>query len=154
LKALFEYNWQVRNEWLEWCSKLSNEELLRERLGGVGNILHTLVHVIDVEYSWVRGLKGYPDFEINFNEYRTVEMVKQLSEALHSEVKDYLQTWSEDMENQTVKVVWSDELYLKGEILRHIIAHEIHHIGQLSIWARELGIQPVSANLIGRKLLN
>ncbi len=35
-----------------------------------------------------------------------------------------------------------------GEIMRHTIAHEIHHIGQLSIWARELGRKPVSANLI------
>ncbi|HDR5875335.1 TPA: damage-inducible protein DinB, partial [Bacillus anthracis] len=30
--------------------------------------------------------------------------------------------------------------------------HEIHHIGQLSIWARELNLRPVSANLIGRGL--
>lgn len=33
--------------------------------------------------------------------------------------------------------------------MRHTIALEIHHIGQLSIWARELGRNPVSANLIG-----
>ncbi|QWH42653.1 hypothetical protein EXW53_12305 [Bacillus mycoides] len=39
-----------------------------------------------------------------------------------------------------------------GEVLRHVIVHEIHHIGQLSIWARELNLQPVSANLIGRGL--
>ena len=32
----------------------------------------------------------------------------------------------------------------------HVIDHEIHHIGQLSIWAREMGVVPVSANLIGR----
>lgn len=39
-----------------------------------------------------------------------------------------------------------------GEVIRHTIAHEIHHIGQLSIRARELGKKPVSANLIGRGL--
>lgn len=36
--------------------------------------------------------------------------------------------------------------YTKGEILRHLIAHEIHHMGQLSIWVRDLGLnqyQPV-----------
>ncbi len=32
--------------------------------------------------------------------------------------------------------------------MRHLIAHEIHHIGQLSIWSREMGIEPVSASLI------
>ena len=46
-------------------------------------------------------------------------------------------------------VVWS---HIHGEIIRHTIAHEIHHIGQLSIWAREMGKAPVSANLIRRGL--
>ena len=32
-----------------------------------------------------------------------------------------------------------------GEAIRHIIAHEIHHIGQLSIWAREIGMEPISS---------
>ena len=39
-----------------------------------------------------------------------------------------------------------------GEVMRHMIAHEIHHIGQLSVWAREIGKKPVSANLIGKGL--
>ncbi|KAF0820757.1 hypothetical protein KIS4809_0284 [Bacillus sp. ZZV12-4809] len=37
--------------------------------------------------------------------------------------------------------------------MNHMIAHEIHHIGQLSVWARDLNLQPVSANLIGRTLI-
>ncbi|MHB1630483.1 MAG: DinB family protein [Bacilli bacterium] len=37
------------------------------------------------------------------------------------------------------------------EILRHVIAHEIHRIGQLSVCAREIGREPVSANLICRE---
>lgn len=39
-----------------------------------------------------------------------------------------------------------------GEIMRHIIAHEIHYIGQLSVWAREIEKEPVTANLIFRGL--
>jgi uncharacterized damage-inducible protein DinB len=42
--------------------------------------------------------------------------------------------------------------FTKGEILRHLIAHEIHHMGQLSIWVRDLGLQPVSASVTGRGL--
>ncbi len=54
---------------------------------------------------------------------------------------------------------WSNELeenilddFTFGEIMRHVIAHEIHHIGQISVWIRELGIDPVSASVIGRGL--
>ena len=54
----FEYNWQVRDEWFNWCKQLPNVELLKERTGGLGSILYTLFHIIDVEYSWVRGIQG------------------------------------------------------------------------------------------------
>lgn len=35
-------------------------------------------------------------------------------------------------------------------IIRHIITHEIHHIGQLSVWLREIGLKPVSSDLLIR----
>lgn len=151
--TLFEYNWQVRNEWLEWCNQLASEELLLKRNGGVGNILRTLVHIVDVEYSWIRGLQGRSDYQINIDNYNTIEKVKVLSDTFHSEIEEFLHTWSKEMENKSVTVSWSEEQYTAGEILRHIIAHEIHHIGQLSVWSREIGLQPVSSNLIGRKFL-
>lgn len=64
-------------------------------------------------------------------------------------------TWTEAMENRTLTISRKDGsnlTYTHGEILRHVIAHEIHHVGQLSVWARELDRVPVSANLIGRGL--
>lgn len=32
----FEYNWQVRDEWFEWCKQVPKEELLKNRVGGLG----------------------------------------------------------------------------------------------------------------------
>ena len=49
--TLFQYNWQVRDDWFKWCEQLSAEELVRKRVGGVGSILETLFHIVDVEYS-------------------------------------------------------------------------------------------------------
>jgi uncharacterized damage-inducible protein DinB len=54
------------------------------------------------------------------------------------------------MEYVTVQVPWNDDSYFAGEVLRHVITHEIHHIGQLSVWVRDMGVQPVSANFIER----
>ncbi len=45
-----------------------------------------------------------------------------------------------------------EEAHKCGEVMRHVIAHEIHHKGQLSVWARELEKVPVNANLFGRGL--
>ncbi|ASJ55746.1 damage-inducible protein DinB [Brevibacillus formosus] len=152
MKMFFQYNWQVRDEWMEWCKQLPPDELLRERTGGAGTILYTLFHIADVEYSWLRGVQGKPDIQVAYETHKSLEKVTALSDAWRIELRDFIENWSDEMENESVKVAWDDEVYTKGELLRHVIAHEIHHMGQLSVWARELGIAPVSANVIGRGL--
>jgi uncharacterized damage-inducible protein DinB len=66
---LFQYNWHVRNDWFEWCKQVSEEELLRNRTGGVGSIMKTLYHIVDVDYSWIQVLQGKPNIEEAFDKY-------------------------------------------------------------------------------------
>jgi uncharacterized damage-inducible protein DinB len=147
----FEYNWQIRDEWLEWCDQLTKEDLLKERTGGVGSILQTLFHIIDVECSWIRGIQGKDDVEAQFEDYRTLEKVKELSAAYRNEMVDFLKTILEERKDEVVTVPWDDDQHTIDGILHHIIIHEIHHIGQLSVWARELNLIPVSANFVRKK---
>lgn len=147
----FKYNWQVRDEWFNWCNQLTTEELLKDRNGGVGSILYTFFHIIDVEYSWIRGIKGEKDVVFNFDDYDTLEKVKTLSNTLRYEIAYFLKSNLDDLKDEFVTVPWDRNKYTKDEILHHIIAHEIHHIGQLSVWARELELSPIAANFIGRK---
>src|SRR5690625_2655440 len=78
----FEYNWQVRDEWINWCNQLTTGELLKARIGGVESILYTLFHIIDVEYSWLRGIQGKEDVVFDFDNYKTLEKMKNLSNTL------------------------------------------------------------------------
>lgn len=155
LQMMFRYNWKVREEWYRWCEEVSEEELLLVRTGGVGGILHTLFHIVDVEWSWIRILQGKPDFQERFDDYNALEKVKELDARFKSEVEPFVLAWNENMENQLFYDTMPDgrvETDTWGEVMRHIIAHEIHHIGQLSVWAREIGKKPISANLIGKGL--
>lgn len=70
--TLFEYNWQVRDNWFKWCEQHSKEELLRKRIGGVGSILETLFHIVDVEYSWINALQGKEDRVQQFKDYQSI----------------------------------------------------------------------------------
>ncbi|MNI23674.1 DinB family protein [compost metagenome] len=151
---LLRYNWLVREEWFELCKHIPVEELLRKRVGGAASILYTLFHIIDVEYSWIRGIQGKPDIQVEYKDNETLQQVKKLSDVWNHETKEFLLTWKSENDNEVVTVPWTDGFYTKGEILRHVITHEIHHIGQLSIWVRELGLQPISANVIGRGLFD
>lgn len=157
MQKLFEYNWQVRKDWFDWCRETTEEELLKPRTGGVGNILYTLYHIVDVEYSWISELQGKnPDFPA----YETVAELPKLmdfSARCHSEIAPFIYGWNSEMENQILldqNQAGDYEEFKYGEIMRHVIAHEIHHIGQLSVWSREIGKRPVTANLIHRGLFD
>ncbi|WP_096440602.1 DinB family protein [Alteribacter populi] len=153
MKTFFEYNWQVRDEWFDWCRQLPADEWLKRRVGGTGSILFTLFHIVDAEYSWLRAICGKKDIELQFSDYNTVEKVQLLSDTCRMEVEDLLSACLEEAnEDELITAPWIQGQFEKSEIIHHVIAHEIHHVGQLSIWARELKLQPVSANFIGRGL--
>ncbi|WP_136604905.1 DinB family protein [Paenibacillus dokdonensis] len=152
MKSWFEYNWQVRDEWFEVYSQLPTEELIKERTGGVGSILKTFFHIADVELSWIRAIEGLEDWEPLYEDYPTLEAVKDLSDGCRKQILDILSNADVSKESTVVRVSWRNEPLVYGEVLRHVIAHEIHHIGQLSVWAKELDIKRVSANFIDRGL--
>ena len=156
MKTLFNYNWTIREEWYSWCEDVPLDELLKVRTGGVGGILHTLFHIIDVEWSWIRIMQGKPDFQESFKEYQNLEKVKELDAIFKKDVEEFVLGWQSEMENNVVQNIREDgsiETLTFGEIMRHTMVHEIHHIGQLSVWSREIGKKPVSANLIGKGVL-
>jgi len=153
LKSLFHYNWQVRDEWFQCFEALPTSELVKERNAGVGSIIKTLFHIIDVEYSWIRALQNKSDMNFDIKKYEDIRSLKILSDELRIEIKRYIDTWSSELELEVVRPSWMDRTYYKGEILRHIIVHEVHHIGQLSMWSKQLGIPVVSSNFIERGLM-
>ena len=152
LIQFFEYNWQVRDEWFDWCNQLTIGELLKDRRGGVGSILNTFFHIIDVEYSWLRGIQGKEDVVAQFADYNTLDKVKSLSDTFRKEITEFLKLNLDELKKEVVSAPWDEDKYTVDEILHHIITHEIHHIGQLSVWARELELSPVPANFLGREL--
>ncbi|GAB6989069.1 DinB family protein [Paenibacillus pini] len=152
MESLFVYNWQVRDEWFKVCGELSEQQLRQERIGGVGSILNTFFHIVDVESSWIREIEGLEDLEPSLEAHMTLDDVKALSDQYRVTLKEILLQSTAKNEDRIVKVSWQEESYSYGEVLRHVIAHEIHHIGQLSVWAKEIGIERVSANFIGRGL--
>ncbi|QGQ98995.1 damage-inducible protein DinB [Paenibacillus psychroresistens] len=158
MMKLYEYNWQVRKEWFDWCDAVTEKELLKKRTGGKGGILYTLFHIVDVEYSWISGLQGKPEpQEPSFEDYANVQKLRDYSARCHEEIASFIYTWNSSMETLILadeNATDESESFKYGEIMRHVLAHEIHHIGQLSVWSREVGKQPITANFIRRGLFD
>ncbi|MDU0329173.1 DinB family protein [Paenibacillus sp. 3LSP] len=148
--------WQVRKDWFEWCGALSEKELMAKRTGGLGCIISTLYHFVAVEYSWICG--GIQEKAVHipsFEEVSSLRQVRAFSDRCHAEVSPFAYEWNEQLEDRVMIDITDDgerEAHTYGEVMRHVIAHEIHPIGQLSVWAREVGKKPITANLIGRGL--
>ncbi len=156
MKTFFEYNWQVRDEWFDILSSISPDELHKKRIGGVGSIAYTLFHIIDVEYCWIHELQQQVIAPFEFDDYQSLSGIADLSQQLRPEIQTFVDRWQPERELIRLDFYDNDnqiEQFTMGEVMRHVIAHEIHHIGQLSVWAREIGFKPPTANLIRRGLL-
>ncbi|WP_413381831.1 DinB family protein [Alkalihalobacillus sp. 1P02AB] len=149
---LFEYNWQIRDEWFRWCQSLSVEQLTKRRVGGVGSILATLFHVAEVENSWLRAVQGKEDIIYDAADYPTLDAVKRLSDQWRAELVPFILNEMDSRLKENIYIPWEIRSYQVADIIHHILTHEIHHIGQLSIWARELKMDPVQAHFLGRRL--
>ena len=151
--SLFKYNWQVREDWFNWCESLPEGEFHKERIGGMKSIRETLIHVIDCELLWLNSLI---DEKIVFERRQLLTQlseIKEYSTFVQSYTEQLIEQLASDYENKLIEVQRPDGSILeftKKKILAHMISHEIHHIGQLSVWAREMQRKPISSDLIIR----
>lgn len=141
MKHFFEYNWQRREAWFDWCEQLSEEELWQKRVGGVGSIGETLLHIVAVEYSWICDILEKTDEVVP---RRSLADIRTLSNELRPEIVAFLIA---DYDPQKT-VIERGDTHTIDAILHHIIIHEIHHIGQLSVWSRELNLVPIPTNYV------
>ncbi|MBN8191263.1 hypothetical protein JI667_03795 [Bacillus sp. NTK074B] len=75
------------------------------------------------------------------------------SENTRQQSEQFLSLWTPAYDkkefNMSTKSGRTYSLTFK-KVLQHVVTHEIHHIGQLSVWAREIGKKPVSSDFIFR----
>lgn len=151
--SLFHYNWQVREDWFNWCLSISEEQFHKERTGGMKSIRETFIHIADCELLWLNSLV---DEKVIFEKRNVISELSEIidySNFVRVHTKRFLEQLPLDYENQIIEVNRRDGTKLhftQKKILAHLITHEIHHIGQLSIWARELQLKPISSDLIIR----
>ncbi len=107
----------------------------RKRVGGVGSILDTFNHIVNAEINWIRGLAGKEMVFYDIKLYDTLDKAMELSQKCRPEVIEFMDNWVSEMETKKFSGIWNGQpySYLYGEILRHLVAYEIHHVGQLSI---------------------
>ena len=151
--SLFQYNWQVREDWFNWCQSIGEEEFHKERIGGMKSIRETFIHIVDCELIWLNSMVEEKIMYENRDIIRKLSDIRAYSTFVKSHTEKFIEQLPSDYENRIIEVKRRNGdviQFTQKKILAHMITHEIHHIGQLSIWARELNLKPVSSDLIFR----
>ena len=145
MMTMFQSNWKVRDAWFRWCMDVPQVELDALRTGGLRSIVRTMFHVVDLEQYWIRCLVYGTEHRFEFSEYAGIDEVRALSKRLRPFVEEAVAAWSPERDGETRTVTFADGTAAEmayGDVLRYLIVHEAHHMGQMSVWARELGVEP------------
>ena len=121
----------------------------------MGSILHNLYHVIDCEQIWINQMNDSRVIVQDITLVNNLKDVINFSNETKQLTKDFLKSWTPEKEQTEFNMTNKKGrtfTFTYGKIMLHIISHEIHHIGQLSVWSRELNLKPISSDLLFRDI--
>ena len=101
-----------------------------------------MLHIAGAEEGWFRHvvtqeLAEWPA-DITLERYPTVQAIKEVLSEVHHHTEDFLSSLDDAALARPVTTPWGKELSL-GWIIWHVLEHEIHHRGELSLILGMLG---------------
>lgn len=142
LTEYFRHWEQVRSELLSTLDKFSTNELDYKPYGEAWTVREICLHIADAEDGWLRyivrqEIDDWPP-EPDSGAYPCIESLKRLLNEVHDQTVAYLGGLEiEDLSRQ-IDAPWGAKLEL-GWIIWHVLEHEIHHRGELSLILGLLG---------------
>ena len=145
LLHLFRYNWAVRRRWFDWLEARPAELVTRPFAGGLHSFAANFTHIIGAENRWVQRMRGQPATADDFAPYQSLAAVRRLEAERRPAVEAFLAALRPaDLEHafdfHGKTITWQTALL-------HAATHEVHHVGQLYVWAREAGEAPPACGL-------
>lgn len=147
--AHFRSTWQgIREGLLQIMDSFTQQDLDHRPFPGSYSVREIILHIAQEEYGEVQyGLtRKLGDFPRPYEpeDYPAVDSLKRLLKEVHDETLVYLDDLEEDALEGEIEAGWGGT-YLLGDLLWHVVEHEIHHRGELSLILGLLGKQGLDA---------
>ncbi len=138
----------VRRGLVETVAKLNDGDLDVRPFPSSRTVRELLLHIAQEEigerdHGIRQILPAFPD-EFDSSRYPDVQSIQSLLEASHHATLDYLDSLAPADLSATVVTPWGPS-YSRSEMLSHILEHEIHHRGELSLVLGILGREGLNA---------
>ncbi len=129
------------------CEALSAEELLAERTSFFPSIIHTLNHVLTVDWFYVSGLEGaslgVAAFQPEIPCPDVTDLVRE-QRAVDRRLVDVCERLDDAALAATADLIRRDWVQTErtDRILLHLFQHQIHHRGQVHAMLAGTGVEP------------
>jgi uncharacterized damage-inducible protein DinB len=152
LRFLYQYNAWADRRLLEACSALSNEQFTRNLGSSFSSVRDTVVHLYGAEWVWNERFQGrspsslltgsgFPDLasirtQLEEMDQYYIDMVSKMNQQDLDRVIRYKSFSGDEFSNP----LWQS--------LHQVSNHASYHRGQIVTLLRQLGVKPVSTDLI------
>ena len=142
LNQLFSHWKQVRDDLLSTIDKFEDEELTFVPFESSMPAGQIMLHIGDAEEGWFRyvvrrELEEWPDY--NLKVYPTTEAIKAQLTIIHARTEMFLESLGLNDLERIIDMPKRDYRLSLGWIIWHVLEHEIHHRGELSLILGMLG---------------
>ena len=144
---LMEYNQFLNRKYLEALSKISWEDVIKDRSASFPSLRDIMLHVIAVTDSYINyvqtGTMDFPD--LDYNEYDSIEKVTAYLEQEETNVNAYLSKVTPEELSRDVEIKRRDGSTLKmpvEQMLLDLFQEDTHHRGEFIALLWQLDVEP------------
>jgi uncharacterized damage-inducible protein DinB len=152
IKQLYIYNTWANERIFEVVSQLTSEQYVQDLKSSHRGIHGTLVHIIGAQKIWLSRWLGNPDKTlIKADTISSLAELKTIWEEVNEATMKFLDTLSDEKLQETlaVQTITSGAFVnTYQEMLTHLVNHSSYHRGQIITMLRQLGVKPVSTDMI------
>jgi len=144
---LMEYNQFLNRKYLETLSKLSWEEVIKDRSASFPSLRDIFLHVLAVTDGYINyvqtGTMNFPN--LDFNEYGSIEKITTYLEQVETNVNAYLSKVTPEELSRDMELKRRDGSSLKvpvEQMLLDLFQEDTHHRGEFIALLWQLDVEP------------
>ena len=139
---------QVRKGLVDTIEKFSDENFNYIAYENGYSVRQIILHIAQEEYGEIQyGItREIDEFPPSYEEdsYPSIESLKALLAGVHKETIGYLESLADEYLEKEIEAQWG-ETYPLIDMIWHVMEHEIHHRGELSLILGLLGREGLDA---------
>lgn len=141
LSEMFSHWEQVRGDLLTAIDRFEEGELRHAPFDGSWPAGKIMLHIAECEDSWLHGVvrrELTPWLVYELSQYPTKEAIRTVLDAAHQRTRGYLESADTSDLDSSFSTPNGEQFTLRW-IVWHVLEHEIHHRGELSLILGQLG---------------